>query len=159
MSFADDILSSLDDIRGIAGDLGLRPFVVTLRTRRWTGPSSGKGVPTEMLTRLVNGCGQPVRVRQMSTKDIVASGGLYTDKDLRVGPMTPAYASSLSMPAGGFTPEQLDPPVPSAVISIDMQFIVTGPGIPSCGVIYDKIGQESTSLHYVLILRATGRKP
>jgi hypothetical protein len=158
-TFASDLRQSLDEIRGIAGELGLRPYTVTLRTRTWTGQRPGKGMPTETSTELLNGAGQPVRVQQVSTKDVIASGGQLSDRQLRVGPMTPAYAASLGLPAGGYVDGQIDPPLPGVPTPTDVQWIVTGPSIPPGGIVYDKIAEEATSFHYFITLRATGRAP
>ncbi len=158
----DAILPALDQIRSIGGILGFRRFTVTVRVRSWSGERPGVGVVFEKNVVLTNqGIGStptvPVRVRQLSAKDIIASGGLYRDRDMKVGPMTPTYAASLGLRAGGYDDSTLD--VPTTYSPNEIFWNVTGDGMPFGGVWCDKIGEEATALHYFVILRATGRQP
>ena len=38
---------AMDEVRGIAGELGLRPFTVTLRVRTWTGERPNIGTKVD----------------------------------------------------------------------------------------------------------------
>lgn len=159
-SIVDDVfLGDLDEIRSIGGELGLRNYVVSVRIRTWSSGRQGLGIPTSITTQMVNAGGQPIMVRQVSRTEAIASGGLYTNRDLRVGPITPAYAAQFGLLAGGFVDSTIDPAQSVSPFPVDVQWIVTGTAIPTTGVVYDKIGEESTALHYYLILRATGRAP
>ncbi len=112
-TLGSDLLEALDDIRSIGGELGLRPWSCTVRVRTWTGARVGLGDRTDVDTPIVNmasnGVAQPVYVKQLSRKEIIASGGLYTDRDWKVGPITPPYPSILRVPAGGFDDTTIDP--------------------------------------------------
>ena len=165
--FGTSILPALDAIRAIGGNLGLRPFTVTIKVRTWLGgtrPGLGQRSDVDtVLTNLSGANAQPVMVRYLTTREIAASGGKYRDRDLNVGPMTPAYAATvLILPAGGFSDSQIDPaPVTNAV---ELFYLVKGPGYPpsanaASGIIHDKIAEEVTALHYSLVLRSTGRTP
>jgi len=161
-TFRDAILPALDQVRSIGGLLGLRRFVVTVHVRTWSGERPGVGTTIDRSVILTNqGPGAattaPVQVNQLSAKDIIASGGLYRDRDMKVGPMTPTYAATNSLNAGGFDDSTLDVPTTSSPTEIFWN--ITGDGMPAGGVWCDKIGEEATALHYYVILRATGRQP
>lgn len=153
---ATAILPALDGIRGIPGILGLNPFTVTIRVRTWTGVRVGLGTKTDTDTVLTVGCAcanglQPVRVKQLSAKDVVASGGLYTDKDYKVGPLTPTYVT------GGVADSTINPPMnanPTEVL-----FKMTGPGLPAAGQWFQRIRDEETALHKYVFLRAIATIP
>jgi hypothetical protein len=162
MPFVPTILPALDQIRAIGGLLGLRPYTVFIRTRQWPDRRVGyktfvdnNGGPDVQLTDGQAPIGpQPVRVRLLSNKDIIASGGLYRDRDLRVGPITPAYLASI-LPAGGFGDSTVDPPQVGSVPT-EILWIVKGPSLPPQGSIHERIGMEETALHIYLVLRAKG---
>lgn len=153
MSFASDIRDSLDAIRGIPGEMGLRPHSVTVRVTTWSGARVGLGTATTTSTALYVGAGaQNPKVRQLSQRDVIASGGKYTDQDLRVGPVTPSYTG------GGVAHATLDPSTSSS--PTEVRFLVEGPGFPSAGALCERVGDETDSaLHYYLILRQTGQTP
>ena len=157
-TLATALLPALDTIRSIRGQLGLNPFTVTVLMRQWSGERPGVGSSLDTTTVLQN-AGQPVMVKQLSARDIVASGGLYRDRDMRVGPMTPSYAATFVQPAGGYTDATLDPPVVQGIGGTEIFWLVSGPGMPAGGVYCEKVGEEATALHFSVILRATGRTP
>ncbi len=164
-TYQSTILPALDAVRAIGGLLGLRVFTVTVRIRTWAGPRVGLGgcfdrdVP--LTVQAANGTKQNVHVRQVSRREAIASGGKYTDRDLRVGPITPPYAAAFGLSAGGFSDTTLD--IQPAPQPTEIFWIVASPsgsfGVPPGGAFFDKIGEEATSLHTVVILRQTGRVP
>ena len=160
-TFAQSIIPALDSIRGIAGRMGLRPYTVTITVTSWSGSRVGQGTKTSSSLTLTNTMGppaEPVRVRQVSRKDIIASGGLYTEREFKIGPMTPAYAAYINQFAGGNTDTQLDPAATN--VATEVIWTVTGPCLPgnggAPGGLFSKVGEEATSLHYLLYLRQTG---
>ena len=162
-NFTQALLPALDSIRGIAGQLGLRPYTVTIYVDVWSGSRVGLGTKTSSSTTLTNTSGppsQPVRVAQVSRKEIIASGGLYTDRDFKIGPMTPAYGAFINSFAGGNTGAQLDPPPTNA--QVEVLWNVIGPGLPGegspPGAMFFKLGEEATALHFFLYLRQTGKQ-
>lgn len=167
MTWATQILQPLDAIRSIGGILGLRVFTVVVNRRVWSGGVPGAPGSTfiDNKVTLVNlgadGNKYPVRVRQLSRAEIVSSGGQYTDRDLRVGPMTPTFAKTAFGAAGGFDDTSMDP-VPTAT-AVQMIWTMSSPngtfGIPPGGVVCEKRGEDATALHYYAILRSTGRTP
>lgn len=68
-------------------------------------------------------------VKEVSSREVLSSGGRYTASDLRVGPITPAYDGP---PAGGYTPAQLRPvaadnTVTGGATSTQVFYRLTGP--------------------------------
>ena len=155
-TLATALLPALDTIRGIRGQLGLNPFTVTVVVRQWGGERPGDGSSIDTTTVLTNAAGQPVMVKQVSARDIVASGGKYRDRDMRVGPMTPSYAATFVQAAGGYTDATLDAPVVDGIGATEILWNVSGPGMPAGGVWCKKVDEEATSLHYYCVIRATG---
>lgn len=142
----------------------MRKWRVTVRVRTWDGERPGDGGYTDVDTLLVHvredGRASPVMVKQVSRADAIASGGIYTNRDVRVGPITPPYPAGLFNYAGGFGDATVDPSQDPSDAPIEIFWRVTGPGWPSSdGGWSDKIGEEFTSLHAIVILRANGRKP
>lgn len=97
-----------------------------------------------------------VLVRQLKRSEVIASGGLYTDRDVRVGRMTPPYPAGAFGPAGGFDDTTLDPIAINSA-SAENIWILNGPGYPATGAVCQKISEEFTALHASVVLRATGR--
>lgn len=152
----DALLPAVDVMRGIPGLLGQRLFTVSVVVRSWDGSRQGIGSNTDGSTNVRVDMGQfQVKVRQVTEKDIIASGGLYTDQDLKVGPITPPYPGgkannsdiSIFDPAVGTNPTEVF-------------FNVKGPGHPVEGSWYKKIGQDVTPVfHYEFTVRKTAEIP
>jgi hypothetical protein len=150
----DSLLPALDAIRGIPSTLGLRQQILSVKRRVWTGERPGIGTYTDTsVTLYVNlGLGN-IKVRNLSQKDVIASGGLYTDQDLVAGPITPAYTGS---GADGNTIGIFDPPV--GTNPTEVFFNVVGPGYSATGDWFKKIGQRTDQpFRYMLYLRKTGQ--
>jgi hypothetical protein len=98
----------------------------------------------------------PVLVSQLSRREVIASAGLYTDRDLRVGRMTPPYPAGAFGAAGGFDDSTIDPLAINGAAA-EVFWLVSGPGYPAAGAWFDKVGEEFTALHAYVILRANGR--
>lgn len=153
------IYPALDAIRSIGDNLGLRLWTVLLTVRTWSGGQPGFGTKTDTTFQLLNtdslGNTHPVRVKQVSRNDIIASGGLYSTQSLRCGPMTPNYvANGIS---GGVTTANLDPPTTTP--GTEIFWHVTGPGIPSGGAWYGKVGEEAKAMSYYVIIDRNALKP
>jgi hypothetical protein len=159
--FASELQGDLDEIRGIPGELGLRSRSVTLLVRTWTGAQPGFGTLTDTRTVLTNnsypGQAQNPRIREISNREIIASGGLYRDRDIKIGPLTPSYVADLMRPAGGVTDANVDPPV--TVSPTETFWLVAGPTMPAGGAWCEKIEEEYGAFHYFVVVRATGKTP
>lgn len=152
----DDFLAAIDEIRGIPDEaIGVRPISVTVRVVQWDGGRVGLGNPTVTDSPLLVGNGQwDPHVTQISARDALASGGKYTNQDVRVGPMTPAYAATLGVSSGGVASSTIDPPVQSA--SAEVYFKLAGDGYQGAQW-FTRIGDELvSSTKYFLILRKAG---
>ena len=164
-TFGEDVLAPLDAVRAIGGMLNIRPFRVLVRRRIWSGtrPGIGTKVDTDVVLTNLGGDGvlYPVRVRQVSRSEAISSGGLYTSRDLRVGPLSPVFAATAYGPAGGFDDTVIDP-APTGQ-TVEMIWIVSAPngtfGVPAGGAVFEKKGEEVGALHYNAIIRQTGRLP
>ncbi len=149
MSLADELKLALDSVRAIPGILGLRPYTVSVRVRSWSGSRAGLGTATDVDSQLLVG-GLPPDVRQLTQRDVIASGGLYSTQDYEVT-LTPDFTSGDL--TGGISASVLDPDVGSHPQEIFFQ--LTGPGSP--GSFYKKVGQDiSNILTYKITLRKTG---
>jgi hypothetical protein len=146
MSFASDLRADLDDIRAIPGDLGLRPYTVTLVIETWDGARVGDGTKTTTRTTLLVG-GQPPKVQSVSQQDIVAGG--YMSGDFKVGPFTPPFVGG-----GGYSVTDLDPPkLPN--VQREVFYELVGPEPTTTVHRCEKVGDDADSaLSTYLILRA-----
>ena len=156
--FIPTILQPLDALRSIAGVLGLRPYTVKVRVRVWSGERPGLGSRTDIDTTLyntINGVQYPVRVRTRSQRDVIESGGQFSDHDFLIGPMTPQYIAPQTGLPGGYLIGQLDPaPTNSAT---ELVWFMSGPDLPA-NAAFSKIGTEGTALHFTVILRQSGKR-
>lgn len=153
MSLRTRLLGMADRVRGIPGKLDLRQNVVTMRVRQWSGCVAGEGAYTDTDTILtVNAGAQNVRVREVSMKDIVSSGGQLTAQDLKVGPFTPEFT-------GGGTPDEDYEPFTSA-FPREVWFLVTGRGMPPQGRWYKRTNDDNmANFTNMVYLRATAETP
>jgi hypothetical protein len=153
VTIRDAYLPILDLYRGALNTVwDLRRYDVTVRVITWAPgslPGSQGATKAPVDTPLtVHGGGRP-KVEQVSQATIIASGGLYQDQDLKIGPLTPAYGI-----ASGIDPAVFDP---AGASNTEVLFLLTGPGLPAAGAWYRKVGQEVTgNFRYSLVVRATG---
>lgn len=148
MSLADDLKPVIDRARAIAGSLGFRPYTVSLVVRSWSGARPGLGTATTTETPLTVADGQNPKVKKISQREVIASGGLYQAQDLEVT-LTAAYSG------GGYATTDFDPTPTSS--PTEVYFRVEGPGIPSGGCKFKKVAQTvDSALTYRLVLRNDG---
>jgi hypothetical protein len=148
MTIRDTYLSVLDGHRGrLTSVWDLRRYVVEQVSQTWTGDLPGEGTTTgPVYTPITVGDGGRPKVAQLSQQDVIASGGLYQDQDLRIGPLTPPIAGG-----GGTEITALDPA--SAGPAATVMFRITGPGCEG-GALYRKVGQDvSANFRYSIIVR------
>ena len=153
MTLRDNLLPQIERLRGIPGALGFRPYTsVVLRTRTWSGAEPGDGTHSDASLVLTTG-GQPVKVRQISAREVQASAGRYTDADFTVGPLTPQHDA----PGGGtagYTAEEID--ASSSARNVERHVVLTGPGEASSEWVI--VGSQlDRSLRYTLTIRRTER--
>lgn len=146
--------------RPIGGLLGLRPWQVFVRVTTWSGERPGLGTKSVSTTQLTVGKPpQPVKVVEVSERDVVASGGLYRASDLRVGPITPPYVTATN-DGGGFAYSVIDPAVAATGAEVEWVLKSTVGGRSANGDLYEKVAEEAArrgGLDYYVILRSTGQ--
>ena len=153
MGIRDGYLSVLDQYRGQLDTLwGLRLYDVLMRVSTWptgTLPGAQGATKAAVDTPVVVAGGARPKVEQLVQRDVLASGGLYQDQDLKIGPLTP---KSAGFPAG-VDPATFDPLEGS---NVEVLFQLTGPAFPT-GAWFKKIGQQFTgTFGLYLIVRKTG---
>lgn len=110
MSLRDDLLPVLDEVRGLAGELGLRTITVTVRVRVYSAPPGVVGAAVTSTTSTTLTPTPRVRPARVQRDDEAVVDGPFTDSTgqprllrYEVGPITPAY------PGGGYTVASLMP--------------------------------------------------
>lgn len=137
------LLPVIDGVRGLPGLLGLRLYTVQVVYETWSGTDSsgrsGVGIGAKTLstpvTLRVDQGGAAPHVRQVSQKDIIASGNLYQDQDLKVGPITPPYFGSAK------DDDQISIFDPVSAPPESIHFFVTGPGYAN-GAWFKKVADK-----------------
>jgi hypothetical protein len=151
----DNIRKALDRARSAPARFGLRSHTVLVRVRTWNGARVGLGTSTDVDTALTTVDGFSPYVRQLSQKDVFASGGVYSDQDFEIK-LTPAYV--VNSVAGGFDPTAFDPDTTSGVPT-ELFFRISGAGIAGSGEWYEKKSQRAdSSLTYTFVVSKTGKK-
>lgn len=150
MSFVSGFKPTLDAIRtGIPSTYGLRGVSLTVRTIHFEGDylTGGQEVVTDKV--IGSPTGDRYKVRVVSTKDVVASGGIYQQGSIRVGPITPPY------PGGGFTAADLIPP------SAPGQTVLYGLTDSAGQMQWCQMASSDTmnDLHWYIVLNPTGTTP
>ncbi len=147
-TFRESLLATVESIRGsIPGQLDLRPRSVTVRVRTWSGARPGVGTFTDVDTLLLN-AGYNVKVEQVATKDIVASGGKYQSGDYKIGRLTPTqYALDASDPA-------------TTTTAREVFYIIRGPGLPAAGLVCKRVSDDSpNNFHFNVVVRVMAVQP
>jgi len=140
MSFADSLKTLAYNARAIPGQLGIRPYSVSIRLSTWAGDHVGDGVETVTVTPILEANGQNPKVRFLNEEQ-TALGGLVRGS-LTVGPITPDPAGS---PFSTLTQQ-------GAQDGSTLLYIVTGPEFPT-GARYQLVSATSDrALHYTLTL-------
>lgn len=153
MTIRDDVLPILDEWRGrLDSDFGLRRFDLMLYIREWpagTIPGAHGVSPRESATAITVGDGRRPKVVQLSAREIAASGGLYQDRDLRVGPFTPPFDG------GGADPDWFRPPVSGD--RKEYYVMVSNADTGEENELYKILSvDQSASLRWMMVIRKTG---
>ena len=150
MALKDDLLPLVDDLRGIAGQLGFRPYEVYVRVTTFSGPRVGLGAATLSETRLLVG-GQNPKVRAIRSKDTVAGTAEFSNDTWEIGPLTPSF------PGGGYTPEAINPA--GTATPATTLYVLKGPGLPAAGLLCQRTEDDvDRPLRAVIRVRSTGRR-
>lgn len=150
MSLKDDLLPLIDDLRSIPGELGFRPYSVTIRITTWSGQRVGEGTSTITETRLLVG-GQNPKVREVRNKDDVVGNVDYSNTLWEIGPITPAF------PGGGYDLGVLNPKNDGT--SKTTQYILRGPRLPPNGLICQRTEDDvDRPLRATIRVKSSGRR-
>lgn len=142
MTPADSCRNILFRTRAIAGQLGLRPYSVSVCVRFNSGRYGLEGTATDVVSQIAEAGGYPPKIRFLNDEQL-AIGGLPKGT-VSVGPITP---QSLS---GGLTLDVLTGA--NSEVGELVHFILVGPEFPD-GARYRLIGTQSDrALHYMLTL-------
>ncbi len=150
MDFKTAFTPTLDAIRSkIPTSFGIRSATLTVRTTLMSGSMIDNPSVASTDTIIRSSTGDRYKIRVLSTKDIVASGGLYQSGDFRMGPITPPF------PGSGFTKDDLIPP---SVAGQDVLYGITDQTGQTqwCQMVSNDTAHD---LHWYIILRATGSVP
>ena len=90
----DDLLSVVNDARTLVDQLGMHQVLISIKTRVWSSGRLQTGTPTDTVLVIV------------PTPHVIGTSG---DPEITCGPLTPAYPATWGVPAGGYTPAQLNP--------------------------------------------------
>jgi len=155
MALIDDIKYAMDTVLAIPYDLGLRPYRVFLTKIQYTGTRPGLGTRTRTDTEILIGDGYPI-VRQVSAKDVFASGGLLNDKDFKMVLIDPYNTGTYF---GGSDDTLLwNPPVDG--YNSQIYFHIYGKGFPTDGQYFKKkYAKEDCNLVTELYLEAVAERP
>src|SRR4051812_8934762 len=105
MSFASSFKPKLDRIRSrIPSSFGIRSISITVRVVTTEGSLLTTGYSTVVDTPIRSISGDRYKVKDVSPRDVVSSGGQYQTGAMRVGPTPPPFSG------GGFTKADLIPP-------------------------------------------------
>lgn len=178
-SLATSTLPALDQLRGLRGQLGYAPIAVTVRVVTTAAGAPGQGGPPTIVdtplyvaTSTPTGEGgvdndapvtfgpQNPRVVQVSDRDALASNGLYTNQEMKVGPLTPEFMATLAWESGGVAASTLDPPVAPGAGSKEIFFKLSGGGYQQ-PVWFKRIGDsvEHSTRYFVILKRSGNQNP
>lgn len=162
----EELLAMANELRALPTDFGIRLYTVTVRVTTFTGGIfgvPGEGTKTVVETPLyLDGYATRPKVTIISTKDIIASGGLYTDGDYKINYITPAYVDNNACPfgtidVGGIAVNILDPEVNT--VPTEIVYKLTGPEFPD-GALFKKIKTYTDRpFHYCIVVRKIGVQP
>lgn len=162
-SISDQLRSILNNAYSIADRLGLHAYQVF--TVKVTNPSGQRpavgGVRDKEIAPLYIGNMNNPQVERVSSNDIVLSGSLLKDNDLKVGPFVFTYTTPDCIGGSGLDISFFDPDSNTRTSQDNFQlyFLVYGPGMTVTGTYFEKLYTSiagSGSLSYYLYIRALG---
>lgn len=121
MTLRDELLPTVDELRGLFSEFGVARYTVTIRRSVWSGGKPGIGAPTHTDTPIVTSTGGSPLVEQVSAREVASSGGTYREGDLRVRGITPRYTTPTT---GGYTPAMLR--IAPASAAEEVLYVLTG---------------------------------
>jgi hypothetical protein len=146
MTLADDLRAIAHEVRSIPGDLGIRPYTVSVVVTTSAGDEFGEGTQTPTTTAITEANGQPPKVRWLSGDEIAIGG--YSNDTVEVGPITPDH------PGGGNALSTIAPePVGN---NPTVRYVLTGPNHPSGANYRLRDVKHDRAFQYRLVLERAG---
>lgn len=133
----DDLLPLIDELRGLPGELGFRPYQVWVRTVEWSGHRAGNGVSKVTDARLSVGNGQDPKVKKVHRNDVVGGKLESVDAVYDIGPLTPKYSG------GGVANEVLNPSPTADNQAVEVFYLIKGDGMPADGLLCKRLGDDN----------------
>ena len=143
LTLAESLRPLVSSIRGILGQMGLRPYFASIITGAWSGSAIGSGAETTTTIALTEGNGQPCKVRWLNSEEL-AVGDLQKGT-ISIGPITPA-------PGGNNLLANIHPAL-SAGQTIHV--LVTGPDLGTAKFEITSFGADK-ALHYTIQAKPVG---
>lgn len=149
-TFAERFKPTLDRIRSrIPTTTGIRSAQLTVRVLRRSGSMLDGSATIAEDKVIASRAGDRYKMRELSSKEIVAGGDLFENGSIRVGPITPPYAGS------AFTKEDLFPP--SSAGQEVFYGVTDSAGFTKWCTLASK--DTLNDLHWFLVLNPTSAEP
>lgn len=139
MALRDQLLPLVYSVRSIPGQLGIRPYRVSILIGTYAGAYTGRGDSIVEEYLVTEAGGQPPKVRQLNSEEL-ALGNLGKGS-LRIGPITPGFVG------GGNPIESLKPCVAAGQT---VHVMVTGPEYPNGAKFALKSFGSDHALHFTM---------
>lgn len=139
MTLRDQLLPLVYGVRSIPGQLGIRPYTVSILIGTSTGAYTGRGSSIIEEIPVTEGNGQPPKVRELNVEELALSS--LGKGSLRIGPITPGF------PGGGNPIENLKPCVAAGQT---VHVMVTGPEYPNGAKFLLKGFGSDHALHFTM---------
>lgn len=133
MTLLNNLRKTLDAVRAIPGFLSLRNHEVSVVIKNWT--KLGESSPSITIIPLKHNNQNP-NVKQISSKDVIASNGLFATTDLELT-LTPTF--SFVDGYGGYDSNTFDP----VRSNQEIYFLINGPSYQNA--YFKKISQDTTN--------------
>lgn len=150
-SLRDSLLPTIQKLRNLSVDFGVRQYQVWLRKITWTGTRVGLGTSTTTNTYL----GRP-KFRQIRSRDVVA-GSSANEQVFEIGPFTPKHSEPSTTPdTVSVSPADLSPAQTGTPTEI--YYVVKGPGMPTNGALFERVTDSvERPFRYMVTIKAVGR--
>lgn len=142
-------LSQTDRITGPSG-LDLCPYLIAIYTRTWWGGIRGDGSYSDSILQLPPWS----KIRKVHEREIAQSGGRYRTGDVMIWHLRPRYTDPVTNAVGGFTEQQLDPPILNDGVEVFYRLTAQHPNATGEAGDYTLVELDRSSpLHFNVVIR------
>ncbi len=162
-NFKTNFLPKYDAIRnGIVNKFGLRNYDLFIRQISWTGSRPGLGDKSIVDTLIQTFNGLRPKVELLSTKEVAASGGKYSDGDYKISSLVPQYTTIDG--SVGYLPSDIQLAIQKSsgtTIATEIYVNMKGPGMSSIEGDWFTIVEFdfSKNFQYSFIIRKSAKTP